>query len=86
MSYSKEQIYQRLREELINRFEVEPERVSLEADLAKDLDIDSIDAVDLLLALRPLTGSKLAMEDFKEVRSVGDIVDAVHRVIVERGA
>jgi acyl carrier protein len=78
---SREDIFATLREALVELFELEPERVTLDANLYQDLEIDSIDAVDLIDHLKRQTGKKLAAEDFKAVRTVGDVVEAVHKMV-----
>lgn len=74
---SKEEIFERVRSLLVELFEVDPTKVSLEAQLYQDLEVDSIDAIDLILQLKDYTGKKVRPEDFKHVRSVGDVVEAV---------
>jgi len=49
--------------------------------LNEDLEIDSIDAVDLLDRLRRQTGRKISAEEFRTVRTVGDLVDAVYALV-----
>ena len=78
---SRDEIYQRLKTYLEEMFEVPPEKVSLEARLEEDLDLDSIDAVDLVVRLQELTSRKLSPEEFKSVRTVGDVVDRVHALL-----
>jgi len=78
---SRDEIYQRLKEYLEEMFEVPPEKVSLEARLYEDLDLDSIDAVDLVVRLQELTSRKFNPEEFKSVRTVGDVVDRVHALL-----
>lgn len=73
----RDEIYQGVVNALSELFEVDPTEVNLESDLYKDLDIDSIDAVDLVVEIKKITGKKIKPEDFKNVRTVGDIVDAV---------
>jgi acyl carrier protein len=75
---SKEEIFDWIRNALNEHFEIPAERVTLEAHLYQDLDIDSIDAVDLLIKLKQLTGQPISPDIFKQVRTVGDVVDAVH--------
>ncbi len=77
---SRKAIFDTLRNALVELFELEPERVTLEANLYEDLEIDSIDAVDLIDHLRRQTGHKIAAEQFRQVRTVGDVVEAVHRI------
>ena len=75
---SKEEIHNRLKEVLIELFGIEPEKITPEADLYQDLGIDSIDAIDLLLRLKELTGRKIQPETFKHVRKVADVTEAIH--------
>jgi acyl carrier protein len=72
-----EEVLEQIRESLVELFEIEPERIHREARLNEDLEIDSIDAVDLLDRLKRRTGCKFATEDFRSVRTVGDLVDVV---------
>lgn len=74
---SREDILAVLRDALIELFELEPERVTPTANLYTDLEIDSIDAIDLIDHIKRQTGHKLAAEDFRTVRTVEDVVDAV---------
>jgi acyl carrier protein len=75
---SREEIFDWVRNVLHEQFEISSEHITLEALLYQDLDIDSIDAVDLLIKLKQLTGQAIAPEVFKQVRTVADVVDAVH--------
>lgn len=75
---SKDEILDWIRNVLHEHFEIPAERVTSVAHLYQDLDIDSIDAVDLLIRLKQLTGQSISPEVFKQVRTVGDVVDAVH--------
>ncbi len=77
---SRNEIFQTLRDALEELFELEPERITLEANLYQDLEIDSIDAVDLIDHIKRQIGKKIAAEEFKAVRTVGDVVEAVYRL------
>ncbi|WP_426142321.1 acyl carrier protein [Pseudomonas sp. DWP3-1-2] len=78
---TREDIFVILREALVELFELEPKRVSLQASLYQDLEIDSIDAVDLIDHIKRKTGKKIAAEEFKSVRTVDDVVEAVYRLV-----
>jgi acyl carrier protein len=78
---TKDDIYQRIVQILQDTFEIDPALVKLEARLADDLEIDSIDAVDLIVQLKPLVGKRLDPEAFKSVRTVADVVDALHNLL-----
>jgi acyl carrier protein len=75
------QILAKLRELLAEKFEVDPARITPEADLYRDLDLDSIDAVDLVIKLQEMTGKRIKPEEFKSVRTIGDVCVAVDRLL-----
>jgi acyl carrier protein len=78
---TKDDIHQRIARIMEETFEIDPARVTLEARLYDDLEIDSIDAVDLIVQLKPVAGRRLEPEAFKQVRTVGDVVDALHNLV-----
>lgn len=82
---NRDDIFALLRDALVELFELEPEQVTLEANLYEDLEIDSIDAIDLIDHLKQQTGKKIAAEEFKAVRTVGDVVDAITRLDQQTG-
>jgi len=75
------QILSRLRELLADTFDIDPTRVTPEADLYRDLDLDSIDAVDLAIKLQEMTGKRIKPDEFRSVRTVGDVILAVDRLL-----
>jgi acyl carrier protein len=75
------QILERLRAVLSANFEIRPERVTPQADLFSDLDLDSIDAVDLAIKLQEITGRRVTPQEFKGIRTVGDVVLTVRRLL-----
>ena len=80
VKYSEDEIYQRMRKALIDVFEIPDERISMDAHLSDDLDIDSIDAVDLIAELRELLPRKVDPEEFKRVTTVRDVVVLLHEL------
>ena len=78
---AKDEILEQIKASLADLFELDPARITLAARLNEDLEIDSIDAVDLLDGLRRQTGRKISAEDFRSVRTVGDLVEAIYRLV-----
>ena len=78
---TKNELFDRIVTILHDSFEIEPARITPEARLYDDLDIDSIDAVDLIVQLKPMLGGNLRPEAFKAVRNVQDVVDTVHTML-----
>jgi acyl carrier protein len=69
-----QQLFERIRDILAREFEIPAASIVPEARLYEDLGIDSIDAVDLLVRLREITGKQMPPERFKSVRTIGDVI------------
>jgi acyl carrier protein len=80
---SRDEIFETLRGYLVDMFEVPPENITLDARLYEDLDLDSIDAVDLIVKLQESTQRKFRAEEFKTVRRVSDVIDRVESILAE---
>jgi len=78
---NKEDIYKKIVSVFEELFEMDPATIKPESKLYEDLDIDSIDAVDLVIELRKMTKIKIQPDDFKSVRTVQDIVDQVDKLL-----
>lgn len=79
--YSKEEIFEKLKTILVDDFEIAPEKLTLEANLFEDLELDSIDAVDLAVKLQEFTEKKISPENFKQIRTVNDVVLAIEELL-----
>ncbi len=82
----KNELFERIAGILHDSFEIDAARIIPQARLYEDLDIDSIDAVDLIVQLKPLLGSNLQPDSFKSVRTVQDVVDVLFGLIREQAA
>ncbi len=76
---SKEEILSRVTEILVDSFGLNPADVHPTAHLFDDLDLDSIDAIDLLVGLEEEMSLEVSEDELKAIRVVQDIVDLVHR-------
>lgn len=74
----KEEIFVKLKEILVSHFGIEPSLIVSEALLNEDLDIDSIDAVDLIVNIKNHISAPIRPEIFKSARSIEDVVNEVH--------
>jgi len=77
----KQEIYQEIRVLLVKLFELDEDDIKPESRLYEDLELDSIDAVDLIVHLQKTTGRKIKPEMFKSVRTVQDVVDAIGQLL-----
>lgn len=80
---TKEEIFDQLKNILVAEFELEEDSVKLESLLADELDLDSIDAIDLIVKMKAFTPEGKPSIDasiFKGVKTVQDVVDALHNI------
>lgn len=77
----KQAIFEKLKAALIEDFEMDDAKVTPEARLYEDLELDSIDAVDLIVKLKSFLPTNIDPEVFKTVRTVQDVVNAIYNLI-----
>jgi acyl carrier protein len=83
---TRSEVLAKLADFLEELFEVPRESVTLDAKLYEELDLDSIDAVDLVVQLQNLIGRRINPDEFKAVRTVGDVVNCVELVLLADAA
>jgi acyl carrier protein len=76
---SKDEILKRVIGVLAESFALEPQRILPTSHLFEELELDSIDAIDLMVGLEEETGIKLSEGELHQIRVVQDVVDAIHR-------
>lgn len=77
----KKEIFDKIVDTLATDFECDRAKLVPEARLFEDLDLDSIDAVDLVVRIQQETGVKVVAEDFKSIRTLGDVADVIARLL-----
>lgn len=83
---TRDEILEKLTEMLNELFEIPPEKVKPETKLFEELDLDSIDAVDLVVKLQAMTGRRISPQDFKNVRTVNDVVICIENLLASNEA
>ncbi|MCE7611532.1 acyl carrier protein [Vibrio fluvialis] len=78
---NKQQVFDQVKDALVELFEIDADDIQPDAHLYQDLDLDSIDAVDLVVHLQKVTGKKIKPEEFKAVCTVEDVVEAVTELL-----
>ena len=74
---AKEEIFDKLKELVVDQLGVEEDEVTMEASMHDDLGADSLDLVDLVLSVEEEFGGKVADEDLENIKTVGDIVNYI---------
>ncbi len=75
-----QEILTQLRDILFDAFEIDPQKVQMQAHLFTDLDLDSIDAVDLAIKVQEMTGKRIKPDEFKNVRTVQDVIEMIQKL------
>jgi len=78
---NKDEILNAIIDLLEKEFELPREKLTPDAKMFEDLDLDSIDAVDLIVKLQKMTGTKVQPEEFKQIRTLSDIADVIHNIL-----
>lgn len=74
---AKEEIFEKLKELVVDQLGVEDDEVTLEANIQDDLGADSLDVVDLVMSVEEEFGVKIADEELENIKTIGDIVDYI---------
>jgi acyl carrier protein len=81
-----ESIIAELNRIFVEQFELSPEAIVPDAKLREDLDLDSLDAADMLIAIEKRFGIRLDDQVARTFRTVGDIHAYVHKLVAEKAA
>lgn len=74
---AKEEIFDKLKELVVDQLGVEEDEVTMEASMQDDLGADSLDLVDLVMSVEEEFGVKVADEDLENIKTVGDIINYI---------
>lgn len=76
---SKDEIFNKLKDILVSEFEIEEGAVTPSATLFDDLELDSIDSIDLIQKMKEFmpADAKIDPAIFKTVKNIQDVVDAL---------
>jgi acyl carrier protein len=78
---TREEIFQKIQNILSEEFEIQKDAIVPEARLYQDLELDSIDAVDLLVKMKGLIPGRIDPESFKKAVTIQDVVDILYPLI-----
>jgi acyl carrier protein len=78
-----EEIQRRINEIIINQFEVSPDDISGDKQLFSDLGLDSLDAIDLIIAFQSQFKIKPPNEELKAIRTMNDVYQLVAKYAKE---
>ena len=74
---TKDEVYTKLKEVLVSEFDIAEEDITPQANIVTDLDLDSIDAVEMIVKMKPYLNGKIEPDVFKSVKNVDDVVNVL---------
>ena len=81
MTPNRDQIFDKVKGIMVELFELQPDAIQMESRFREDLGLDSIDAIDLIVALQSYVGQRLQPEEFKSVRTISDLINAAEATL-----
>lgn len=80
----KREIVEKINQFLVEEFEVEPAKITPEANLRETLELDSLDYIDLVVVIESNFGFKVKPEDFISIATFQEFYDYVVRQVGEK--
>lgn len=77
--YTQDEVHKIVADILTSEFEVDPDKLRPEARLGEDLDLDSLDGVDLVVALEKAFHTRIPEAEARQIRTLNDIYAQVER-------
>ncbi|RZJ26487.1 MAG: acyl carrier protein [Brevundimonas sp.] len=75
----RETIYSEIKDYLVSAFDVPRDLITPDADLVEQLNLDSIDAIDLMVQLKEITGRKVEPDEFRGIRTINDVLNLAQK-------
>ena len=73
----KEELFEEVKKILTEKFEIEESKITLDSNIVTDLDLDSIDIIDLIVTLNNMLQLNVSAADFKDKRTLSEILDVI---------
>ena len=81
---NRSEIFAEVQRRIAEMFEMDPAKIREESLLREDLDLDSIDAIDLAVKIQEMTGKRVEESALRSIRTVGDVVDVIARLLASQ--
>ena len=74
---TKDEIFNKLKTILVDDFEIGEEKITMDANVVDDLDLDSIDVIDLIGKMKQFIPGKISPDTFKDVHTISDVIETI---------
>jgi acyl carrier protein len=86
VQYTDEQIFEKIKEITVEQLGVEEDKVTMDARFREDLEADSLDLVELIMAFEDEFGDEIPDEDAQQIKTVGESIAYLKQRIAEKSA
>ena len=73
----KEELFEEVKKIMTEKFEIEESKITMDSNIVTDLDLDSIDIIDLIVTLNTMLKLTVSAADFKDKRTLSEILDVI---------
>lgn len=75
---TKQEVIETINKFLVEDFEIAPEAIDPEKKIVEELELDSLDTVDIIVRVNEVFGVKLEKEALMEIKTLGQFYDLVY--------
>ncbi|MGB9858037.1 MAG: acyl carrier protein [Dictyoglomaceae bacterium] len=72
-------IFEKIKKIIVEQLRIDEDLITMESSIAEDLGADSLDAVELIMALEEEFGIDVPDEDTEKFKTVGDVVRYIEK-------
>ncbi len=83
---TREEVFEKVKNIIVETLGVDPDKVTMEARFREDLEADSLDLVELVMAFEEEFGGEISDEDVQSITTVGEAVEYILKRFAEEGA
>ena len=73
----KEELFEEVKKIMTEKFEIEESKITMDSNIVTDLDLDSIDIIDLIVTLNNMLKLNVSAADFKDKRTLSESLDVI---------
>jgi acyl carrier protein len=77
-------IFNKVKNIIVNELGINPQKISLDTQLNKDLELDSLDAVEIIMSIESQFEIEISEEDFKQFYTIKDVVNCIEKLVEKK--
>ncbi len=70
-------VFEKIRDILAEQLDLEPDKLTMETDIAEDLGADSLDVVEMLMSIEDEFDVEIPDDAIDKLKTIGDVVEYI---------